>query len=220
MKFIHSSNEKYTISGISVKDMTKQRYCVFDFEATGPDPNEDCITQIGAVIVDSLKIREELTFCSLVRTPKPIPEKIERLTGISNQDVAEAPKLVDVYPLFFDFIGNGILVTQAGYEYDWPLLENECMRHGIPVMSNQILDLKVLFTYLHPEISEIVSTNYLINYYRIQDQDLKRHDALGDSKLIARILICILQEYKSREITDLVINTPIDIRKVKLPPLK
>jgi DNA polymerase III subunit epsilon len=70
-------------------------------------------------------------------------------------------------------------VTQAGYEFDLPLLPNECKRFNLPIMNICCLDTKALFTYLHPDIDCIISTDYLIKYYKIDDRDLKRHDALG-----------------------------------------
>jgi len=66
VKIKNISNLEYSIAGIYIKDFINKRFCIFDFEATGPNQEEDYITQVGAIIVDGYKIREELTFCSLV----------------------------------------------------------------------------------------------------------------------------------------------------------
>jgi len=95
-----------------------RRYCVFDLEATGPDPDHDFITQIGAVIIENGAIQEHQTFETLVKPPKPIPEKIERLTGISNHELETARSFAEVFEEFREFCKGSVLVTQAGYE--WP----------------------------------------------------------------------------------------------------
>lgn len=55
------------------------------------------------------------------------------------------------------------------------------------MLNNKTLDTKALFSYLHPEINEIIWTDFLINYYKINDTDISRHNALDDSIVISRI---------------------------------
>ncbi|WP_153047488.1 3'-5' exonuclease [Paenibacillus sp. EZ-K15] len=218
MKIVNISENEYSLTDINIKDIHRQKYCVFDLEATGPNENEDNITQIGAILIDSSG-RIEKTFDTLIRPLKPIPEIIERLTGISNRDIEKAPMLSGIYEDFSHFCQDAILVTQAGYEYDWPLLVNECRRNALPMLTNQLLDTKALFTYLHPEINDIVSTNFLIKHYTIEDSDIRRHSAIGDCELIRRIFLELLKEYRINEIDEINIEKPIIIKKVKLQKL-
>lgn len=213
------SDTEYVVSGVSIKNIAKQRFCVFDFEATGINHETEHITQIGAVIIENGVILEHKAFNSYIKSPKPIPEAVERYTGIYNTDLEDAPSLMDKYSEFLDLSKDCILVTHAGYEFDLPLLSNECKRNHLPMLTNPCLDTKALFSYLHPEIKEIVWTDYLIQYYNVHDEDLRRHDALGDSILISRIFLKILEEFQGRGITDIEFKDPVLVKRFKIIPL-
>lgn len=158
MKINHYSHTEYVVSGVYIEDLFQQRFCVFDFEATGPDPDNDYITQIGAVVIDSYgNLINQYT--TLVRSPKLIPEKIEKLTGIHNKDLIDAPKFADAYYQFKTFAEDCVLVTQAGYEYDFPLMSKECERNNLQSNEYVAIDTKALFTYLYPDVTDVVSTN-------------------------------------------------------------
>lgn len=109
-------------------------------------------------------------------------------------------------------------MTQAGYEYDIPLMIKECERNNLFMFEAKFIDTKALFTYLHPEVTEIISTNFLIEYYKIDDHDIKRHNALGDSILIGRIFKCLLDECVRRRIDNIRFED-IVVKKVKLQSL-
>lgn len=87
------------------------------------------------------------------------------------------------------------------------------------MLENQILDIKVLFSYLHPEVKEVVSTNFLIEYYEIDDSDIKRHSAMGDCLLIRRIVLELFKEYRKNAVHDISIEKPINIQRIKLQKL-
>lgn len=213
------SKMEYIISGLITESLPTQKFCVFDLEATGPNEEEDQIVQIGALLINWRTGEIEKTFETLVKPSKPIPNEIERLIGITNEDIKDALKLPEIFSEFADFCKGAMLVTQAGYEYDWPMLLNECRRNNLQMVSNQIIDTKVLFTYLFPEITEIISTNFLIHYLNIDDSDIKRHNALGDSYLIARIFNELMKEIINRDINEINIQNPLTIKRAKLPKL-
>lgn len=219
MKIEHISDTEYTVTDIAVENLKSSKFCVFDFEATGPNVQEDQITQIGAIIVEGETGSVKSKFKKLVKPSKEIPKVIEELTGITNIEVMQAPGFQEILQDFISFSEGTVLVTQAGYEYDWPLLINESKRHNLRMLENKIMDTKVLFTYLYPEINEVISTNFLIDYYSINDSDIKRHDALGDSILISRIFFEILKEYARRDIHEIKIEEPMIIKKVQLKKL-
>lgn len=111
-----------------------------------------------------------------------------------------------------------VLITHAGYEFDLPLLRNECNRNNLTMIQNPCLDTKALFSYLHPEVQEIVWTDYLIRYYNIYDKDLRRHDALGDSILIGRIFLRILEELEARNMSNIDF-IPVLVKRFQIKPL-
>jgi DNA polymerase-3 subunit epsilon len=213
------SDKEYTVSDLLIKNIHTKRFCVFDFEATGINHETEHITQIGAVIVENNEIVESRTVKTYVKPLKPIPESVERFTGIYNTDLIGAPSLAAVYDQFVKFTEGCILVTHAGYEFDLPLLKNECKRSNLSMITAPCVDTKALFSYLHPEIEDIIWTDYLIKHYNVNDKDLKRHDALGDSILIARIFLRILNEFKNRNIEDVDFIKPVIVKRFQIKPL-
>jgi predicted DnaQ family exonuclease/DinG family helicase len=89
-------------------DNVPRVYVALDLETTGLDPERDAIIEVGAV-----KFRgEEVlgTFESLVDPSRPIPFKIQQLTGITPDDVRNAPPLFEVLPGLSRFVGNQPIV--------------------------------------------------------------------------------------------------------------
>lgn len=211
--------DSYSLSAFAFGPLSGRRYVVFDVEATGPDHGTDSVTQIGAVAVYDEGPRDEDSFSRLVRPGKPIPPKIESLTGITNELVASAADFSTVWREFIDYCGDSTLVTQCGYEFDFPLIDRECARIGVPLPVQPRLDTKAIFALTHPERSDTFSTNFLSDYYGIDRTAFRRHDALGDAKLISRFFYAQLQEARRQNQEDWVLRAPIRIKRFVLPPL-
>lgn len=62
MEITMLSDKEYAVSDLLIKNIHSQRFCVFDFEATGINHETEHITQIGAVIVENNEIIEDRTF--------------------------------------------------------------------------------------------------------------------------------------------------------------
>jgi len=220
MKFQLLSEVEYAVSELQVDNLMSHTYCVFDLEATGPDPEKDHITQIGAVrfsIGRHSCLVSATSYMSYVRSPAPISPFIEQLTGVTNQHIANAPEWDNVYKEFLDFAEGTVLVTQAGYEYDWPLIQAECSRRKLNGLSMPILDTKVLYQYVYPEEKAVISTNLLMKRLGVDDTGLARHDALDDSRLIAKIFVQIIERYRERSINSLKVINPMTVKRFQLP---
>ncbi|WP_054954754.1 3'-5' exonuclease [Paenibacillus dakarensis] len=214
------SEQAYEVNGLNIQHILSRKFCVFDLEATGIQAETERIIQIGAVLMVKDGLIPGKTFNTYVKPAKPIPPEIETLTGIYNGDVQHAPGLGEVYGSFLDFAEGTILVTHAGYEFDLPLLQRECARQGLAAPANPCIDTKALFTYLHPEVENIISTDFLLNYYRLESKGIQRHDALGDSLLIGQIFMEMLKELEARNMEHLEITSPVHVKRFQLPPLK
>ena len=71
-------------------------FIVFDLETTGLNPASEEITEIAACRVVDGAIQD--SFQTYVNPHKPIPEEITKLTGISDETVADAPDLDEAVP--------------------------------------------------------------------------------------------------------------------------
>ena len=65
-------------------------FVIVDVETTGGSPQNSKITELAMYKLDGTKIIEEFT--TLLNPEMEIPEFIVRLTGITDQMVADAPK--------------------------------------------------------------------------------------------------------------------------------
>ncbi|HBA51189.1 MAG TPA: PolC-type DNA polymerase III, partial [Lachnospiraceae bacterium] len=104
-------------------------YVVFDIETTGFSPVNNRIIEIGAVKVSGGKVTDR--FSTFVNPQVPIPFEIEKLTGIRDDMVTDAPLIEEVLPKFLDFCeGCALVAHNAGFDMSF-ILEN-ARRLGIP----------------------------------------------------------------------------------------
>lgn len=216
----HLSDELYRIKNLKVENILKSnRYCILDFEATGANAQTDFITQVGQISCqyNDMKGRLEVVndFSSFVRSPIPITPFISKLTNITNDQIILAPSFNNISERVFQMLQGTTVITQAGYEFDFPLLEKECTLHNLILPAFKRIDIKALFTYLHPEEKGIVSTHALISYYQLDVSTFQRHHALGDCYIIMLIFECIIAECKARNINHIDVQNLV-VKKYKI----
>ena len=79
-------------------------YVSIDLETTGLNPKRDRIIEIGAIRVEQGQIVEE--FSTFVDPGRKLEERITELTGIRDEDIADAPQLDEVFPKLLEFMGE------------------------------------------------------------------------------------------------------------------
>ncbi|MEH7140568.1 3'-5' exonuclease [Priestia megaterium] len=87
-----------------------REYIAFDLETTGlyPDKGAEIIEIAAVKVIDGFMVD---TFQTLVKPNKSIPQKITKITGITNEDVKESPAVEEALPLFYKFVGHLPLVA-------------------------------------------------------------------------------------------------------------
>ncbi len=106
-----------------------EEFVVFDLETTGFSAAQDKIIEIGAVKIKGGEIIDR--FSTFVNPERPIPFKIENLTGINDVMVKDAPKIEEVLPKFMEFVKGSILVAHNA-DFDMSFIESNCRRMEIP----------------------------------------------------------------------------------------
>lgn len=97
-------------------------FVVFDIETTGFSPVDNRIIEIGAVKVGAGEVKER--FSAFINPQVPIPFEIEKLTGIRDDMVQDAPPVDQVLPRFLEFCRGCVLVAHnAGFDMSF-ILEN------------------------------------------------------------------------------------------------
>ena len=112
-------------------------FAVFDLETTGLRPDEDRITEVGAVKVRGGVVLGE--FQTLVHPGVTVPPAITAVTGISDALVADAPPLSAVLPMFVEFLEGTVLVAHNA-PFDTGFLNAALVRHGYQRLSHDVVD--------------------------------------------------------------------------------
>lgn len=102
-----------------------QTYVVVDIETTGGRAPLHRVTEIGAVKMRGGEIVDR--WQSLVNPERPIPATITRLTGITNEMVAEAPVFAEIADDFAAFMEEGVFVAH-NVRFDYGFLSSEFAR--------------------------------------------------------------------------------------------
>ena len=90
--------------------MTDSYVCI-DLETTGLNPKTDKIIEIGAVRVAKHVIVEE--WDTFVNPGRPLDERIVTLTGIHDEQLAEAPAIEQVLPELLQMTKDQILLGHS-----------------------------------------------------------------------------------------------------------
>lgn len=122
-------------------------YIVVDIETTGLSPRDHEIIEFAAIQYRyGAKVDE---FHTLIHPQKPIPAAITKLTGISNEDVANAPTLIEVISQMDDFIGTTPLIGHNIKTFDAPFIRTLT---GLP-LDNILIDTLQLAREAFPLLS-------------------------------------------------------------------
>ena len=104
-----------------------ERYVLLDLETTGAHPERDRITEIALLRFEGGRLVDR--WQSLVRPDVPIPPLIERLVGITNAMVADAPPAAEVMAQARRFVGDTPLVAHNA-PFDRGFWHTELARAG------------------------------------------------------------------------------------------
>ena len=102
-------------------------FVIVDVETTGGSPQNSKITELAMYKFDGTKIIEEFT--TLLNPEMEIPEFIVRLTGITDQMVADAPKFFEVAKQILELTNNCVFVAH-NVSFDYGMFRSEFKRLG------------------------------------------------------------------------------------------
>lgn len=113
--------DMFSLVDVTPECLKGKTFVVLDFETTGTLPQEDKITEIGAVKIVDGKITEK--FASMINPERKIPELIVELTGITDEMVADAPKFEEVAGDLYKFCHGSIIIAH-NLPFDYAFLKN------------------------------------------------------------------------------------------------
>lgn len=124
-------------------------YTVVDIETTGLDPRWDEIIELSALRVRNGEVCGR--FSTLVKPENQISDFITCLTGIANEDVADAPTIVEALPGFLGFIGADIIVGH-NVHFDVNFIYDAATIHTGKPVTNDIVDTMRLSRHILPQL--------------------------------------------------------------------
>lgn len=173
----------------------------FDIEATGPYPLEGEICEIAAVRWEGGQITGE--FQTLIKPELPMSDFIIGIHGITNEMVAEAPKIREKIGAFREFICNDILIAHhSPFDMGFLALEFERARLPLPeepVLCSSLISRKVITEAENHKMQTLIK---LLN----MNQGIA-HRALDDAKacveLFSKCMERLGEEKTLRDLMDL-----------------
>lgn len=154
------------------------RIVFVDLETTGGSPAADRATEIGVIEVSADGVRE---WSTLVNPQTPIPPFIQKLTGITDAMVEDAPTFsmlaADLHARL-----SGALFVAHNAPFDHGFLRNEFERAG------QLFEPRVVCTVklsrkLFPEHARH-NLDAVVQRHGIHLPEAERHRALGDARAV------------------------------------
>lgn len=160
---------------------------VVDLETSGLDKNRDYIIEVGAVKIENGEINER--YYSLANTPQMqlLPEEIERLTGITFEQLKTAPFVGEVLKGLFEFSRSCIIVAH-NLPFDFAFLRNWGFWCGVPFdeFKDKVIDTVALAKQILGDKVKNYKLSTLAEYFNIE---FNHHRALDDAEATAKIFL-------------------------------
>ncbi len=172
-------------------------FVVFDIETTGFSPIKNRIIEIGAVKVQNGAITDR--FSAFVNPDVPIPFEIEKLTGINDSMVIDAPEIDIVLPQFLEWCGDSVMVAHNA-NFDMSFIMENAQRLGLPTV----------FTYVDTvPIARILLPNQAKHTLDAVAKSLgvildNHHRAVDDAEATAQIFVKMIPMLTDMGVQDLV----------------
>lgn len=174
----------------SMKDTrTSNRYAVVDLEATGTGADAKII-QIGIVLVENGEIID--SYATDINPYELLDDHIKNLTGITDQQLEQAPDFGQVAGTIYDMIGDAIFVAH-NVKFDANLLAEALFFEGYELLTPRV-DTVELAQLFFPTFDKYSLGNLAGHLDLGLDQ---AHTAISDALATARLLIKIQEKIKS-----------------------
>ena len=152
------------------------RLVFIDVETTGGSAQRDRLTEVGWVEANGVQVRRGQ---HLVNPGVRVPPFIERLTGITQAMVDEAPAFDALAPALSALLDGAVMVAHNA-RFDYGFLRQAMQRAGLPMRCRVLCTVK-LSRALYPE-HKAHGLDALIARHGLQP--MGRHRALADADLL------------------------------------
>ncbi len=185
------------------------RLVVFDLEANAdhPQPKRQEIIEIGALLVDDGEVVEEFASLLAPSQGRRLAPLTVELTGLTDESLQDAPARRPTLRGFSDFCGDLPLVAHNGSTYDFPLLDAELARVGLPIPPGDRLDTLELAHVIFPRAGRESTADIrgnrpppsrqlsdLADHYQLEHRTDPAHRALADTRRVWGVMRGLLDD--------------------------
>ncbi|MGA1846110.1 PolC-type DNA polymerase III [Deferribacter abyssi] len=190
--------------------LTNYTFTVVDTETTGLSPYKGArLVEIGAIkIYPGLSIRFDKGFSTLINPEKPIPHAAYQVHKISDDIVADAPKIHEVLPHFSKYIENTVLVAHNA-SFDFKFIDYFYKTCNISCSLIAVVDTLKIARKVVKGLKSY-SLDSLINYFQINMSFFGsyRHRAVFDAAhtavIFVKLIDCLLKENENITLHELI----------------
>ena len=195
------------------KKIDEEEFVVFDIETTGLNSHTNEIIEIGAVKIKAGRIVDR--YSQLINPGRPIPYHITEITSITDEQVANEPKIDEVIGKFVDFIGDAVLVAHNA-PFDMGFIKRDIKKYLNIDLECSVIDTLQMARDLFPDLKK----------YGLGDLNKtlglaleKHHRAVDDSQATANMFIIFLDKYKEKGLEymkDINVGFEVNVKKQSL----
>nr|WP_310787665.1 PolC-type DNA polymerase III [Fusobacterium nucleatum] len=195
------------------KKIDDEEFVVFDIETTGLNSHTNEIIEIGAVKIKAERIVDR--YSQLINPGRPIPYHITEITSITDEQVANEPKIDEVIGKFVDFIGDAVLVAHNA-PFDMGFIKRDIKKYLNIDYQCSVIDTLQMARDLFPDLKK----------YGLGDLNKtlglaleKHHRAVDDSQATANMFIIFLDKYKEKGLEymkDINVGFEVNVKKQSL----
>jgi len=172
------------------------RYIVFDIETTGLSQNFNKIIEVAAIKIENGLVVD--TYESFVNPEELLRPFTMELTGITQQDVKQAPKIEQVMSELLAWTGHESMPTifvAHNAHFDVPFIQAVYKKIHNRRLPLHFIDTLTMARHLYPQLKRH-GLKALTKFFNVGlDQ---HHRAIADTKATAEVFLSMLQEYKER----------------------
>lgn len=184
-------------------------YTVVDTETTGLDAEKDRLIEIAAIRVRSGK--ETARFETLINPGRKLTKKIVSLTGITDEDVKNAPSAEEALAAFLAFLKDDVIVAHNA-NFDVDFIFESLVRCGLPPIDNNFIDTLRIAKYIDPDVNNY-KLSTLAKAYNIPQSTA--HRALADCETTLALLRALDADAKQQGIDFMQIQKKAVVSKAK-----
>ncbi|MCL2538316.1 MAG: exonuclease domain-containing protein [Alphaproteobacteria bacterium] len=182
------------------------RIICFDTETTGFNySGGDRVIEIGAVEILDGKITGNNFHAYINPEGKMIPPDAYMVHKLSNEFLGDKPTMRETAPKLLDFIGESMVVAHNGFDFDFPFINHELSKLGLPTIPRNRQDDTIVIARNRVFGPKEFSLDALAKWFGISTAArAEAHGALIDAEILARLYLELATVAPSESIEDII----------------